>query len=152
MKKAIILLLTFFLLGISQNISAKGVIFYHTGQKISVIEELPEDAAIDGEHVNLAVSYEQFGLFWMPVWNYGETAYVLLSDDEKTYWDLDEELLQDIKKEYNLDIPDKPELPLWQKIGLKPVIILFIIFIIWGQFGGKKEEEVQAPEKEQSEE
>ena len=154
MKKSIFaLLFSLVLLGASQEISAKGIIVYHNGLQVSEVEKLPAEAILDGQHVNLGVSYEQFGLFWLPVWNYGEPQYVLISDDEETYWDLDEELLSGIKEEYSLDIPDTPEIPLWQKIGLKPVIILLIAFIIWGQFGNKpKEEEEETLSKESPEE
>lgn len=134
MKKAQILLLFFLLIGSAQTVSAKGLFVYHAGPKGSTIEQLPADAQVDGTHVNLGVIYEQFGLFWLPVWNYGETRYVLLSDDEETYWDMDDETLQSVKTDYSLDLPDTPEIPLWQKIGLKPVIILFLIFLIVRRF------------------
>lgn len=134
MKTARILLLFLLLLGGVQTASAKGIFVYHAGPKASVINRLPTDAQIDGEHVNLGVIYEQFGLFWLPVWNYGDTRYVLLSDDEETYWDIDDETLQSVKTDYSLDIPDAPEIPLWQKIGLKPVIILFLLFLVVRRF------------------
>lgn len=132
-------LFSLFLFGFSQNASAKGALVYHNGLQVSKINDLPAEAIIDGQHVNLGVSYEQFGLFWLPVWNYGDTNYVLISDDENTYWDLDEELLTQIKEEYNLDIPDNAQIPLWQKIGLKPIIILLLLFFIWGKISGRRQ-------------
>ncbi len=132
-----ILLLLLLFTGIAQTASAKGAIVYHTGPKGSTLEMLPADAVIDGQHVNFGVVYDQFGLFWLPLWNYGETEYALISDDENTFWSLDEETLEMVKSEYELDIPDTPSIPFWQKVGLKPVVILLFLFFILGKIRGK---------------
>ena len=133
--KVLLLLLLF--TGVAQTASAKGAIVYHTGPKGSTLEILPSDAVIDGQHVNFGVVYDQFGLFWLPLWNYGETEYALIADDENTFWSLDEETLKMVKTEYSLDIPDTPSIPFWQKVGLKPVVILLLLFFILGKIRGK---------------
>ncbi|NDW08912.1 hypothetical protein [Dysgonomonas sp. 520] len=138
MKKLIIFLSLILFVSISQKADAQVV--YHNGPAVSVLEKLPDSVKINGgQHVNFGISYEQFGLFWLPLWNYGEVKYALISDDENSYWDLTEEDIELLKSEYNMDIKDKPEIPFWTKVGLKPVIILLLLFIIWGQISGKKE-------------
>jgi hypothetical protein len=142
MKKIIALVAILFSLMAFQEVQAKGVIIYHTGPTAEVIEKLPADFTLEeGGHVNLGVLYNQFGLFWLPVWNYGTPQYVLLSDNEDTYWDLSDEELSSLKTEYNLNIPDTPEPSLWNKIGLKPVILLLAIYFIWSAISNRNKKE-----------
>lgn len=135
-----------FILGvaaITQEAEAKGVIVYHNGPTISKVADLPEDATIDDTHVNLAVMYDQFGLFWLPVWNYGDTKYVLVDDTENTYWDVDEKLLETIKEDYSLDVAATPSIPFLSKVGLKPIIVLIALYFVWSALFSKKEEELE---------
>lgn len=141
MKKILFLLFALFTFGATQTIEAKGVIIYHNGPQVSQVAELPEEANIDETHVNLGVMYDQFGLFWLPVWNYGNPQYVLINDSKDTYWDIDDEFVQQLKDEYTLEIPQKAEIPLFQKIGLKPIIILVILYFVWGAIKPKRKEE-----------
>lgn len=141
MKKLILIL--FLILGATsiQEIQAKGVIIYHTGPQLETTHELPSDALLDDDtHINIGIMYNQFGLFWMPIWNYSEPQYVLVSDDEKTYWDYDEDEIKKFAKEFNIELPEKPEPSLWNKIGLKPVILILVILIIWGNLPSRKKE------------
>ena len=123
---------------ISQNAEAKGVIIYHDGPRFKTVEQLPTEWEIDGKHVNLGVAYEQFGIFRLPLWNYGETRYILVSDDEESAWELDGKQLAELKSEHNLNIPENPLIPFWEKVGLKPVVIILLLLIIWGYLLGKK--------------
>lgn len=141
MKKILLLLFALIVSCISNDIEAKGAIIYHDGPKFSTLKELPSDAVIEGKHVNLGVAYEQFGLFWLPVWNYGQVEYALISDNEEEAWSLDSETLAEVKKEYNLNLPDSPSIPLLQKIGLKPIILIIILYAIWSTFLQKKKSE-----------
>ena len=138
MKKFIFLFSLTISLLISQNAEAKGVIIYHDGPRFKTTEQLPAECDIDGKHVNLGVAYEQFGIFWLPLWNYGETRYVLVSDDEESAWELDGKQLAELKSEYNLNIPENPSIPFWEKVGLKPLVIILLLLIIWGYLPGKK--------------
>jgi len=149
MKKVLMLVCVLVFMGITQEVEAKGVIIYHNGPTISKVADLPTEATIENSHVNLGVMYDQFGLFWLPVWNYGETRYVLVDDAENTYWDLDEEELQSIKEEFSLDVSNEPSVPLMSQVGLKPVIAILLGFIVWGQFGKKKEEKEENEEVEE---
>lgn len=142
MKKIILFIFIVFCFAISQNIEAKGVIIYHNGPNLETVEKLPTDAKLDdGTHFNLGLMYDQFGLFWMPVWNYSDAKYVLVSDDEKTYYELDKAQLDELSKEFNIQLKDNPSPSLWNRIGLKPVIVLLVVAIIWGYLPSKKKKE-----------
>lgn len=142
MKKLILFIFMLFCLGAMQSVDAKGVIVYSTGPNIETVERLPDTAKFeDGTHFNLGIMYDQFGLFWMPVWNYSEAEYVLISDDGKIYYELDESALAEVSKEFNLEIKDKPSPSLWNKIGLKPVLVILVAAIIWGYLPGRKKDE-----------
>ena len=139
MKK--LLLLFLFIVTASVSFQAKAFIIYSYGEVVNVEKRLPVDSEINGTHVNLAVIYDQFDLFWLPVWNYGTPRYILLADNEKDYWETDEETLEQLKADFNIAIPDEPAPSLWNKIGLKPVLAILIICIIWSMLAPKKEDE-----------
>lgn len=142
MKKFILFIFMVFCLGAMQNLEAKGVLIYHDGPKLETIEKLPADAKMDdGTHFNIGIMYKQFGLFWMPVWNYSDAQYVLVSDNEKVYYDLNKEELAEVCQEFNVELKDNPSPSMWNKIGLKPVLVLLAIGIIWGYLPGKKKKE-----------
>ncbi|MDU1890987.1 MAG: hypothetical protein E6767_09880 [Dysgonomonas sp.] len=141
MKKLLLILSLLFACAIWQKADAKGVIVYHDGPKFRILKELPADQKVDGKHVNLGVAFEQFGLFWMPVWNYGETQYALVSDDEETAWSLDDEAIAHYDKEFNLNLAGAPSIPLWDKIGIKPLLVILLLLIIWGYLPSKKKDE-----------
>ena len=143
MKKIIISLLCLLAFSSLQHAEAKGIIIYHNGDTFKTLEQLPPEAEIDGTHVNLGVAFKQFGLFWLPLWNYGDVEYALISDNEENAWVLDGEDLAYYKTEFNLDIPDEPSIPFWTKVGLKPIVILLILFLIWGNIPSKKKEEAE---------
>lgn len=151
--KRLLFLLAVFCLSIAQapKASAKGIIFYSNGETLKTLHELPADAQIDGTHVNLGMRYECFSIFWIPLWNYGEYQYALVNDAEDTWVELSDEEVQAIAEQYNLELPKTPELPLMSQIGLKPVVIIVVLLLIYGQFSGKKdEEEAEAEEAESS--
>lgn len=135
MKRFILAILILFSIGSLQKIEAKGVIVYGLGETVSKTQDLPEECTLGDEHVNLGVMYEQFSLFWMPIWNYGDVQYVLLNDKEDTYWDLDEEMIETLKSDFGAEMDETPSIPFWTKVGGKPIIILLILFIfVRGRF------------------
>ena len=105
---------------------AGGVIIYSNGQKIEVANKLPEEAVIGNEHVNLGVMYDQFSIFWIPIWNYGETKYVLINDKEDKYYDLTSEEIELLKESFDIKISEKPSISFWNKIGGKLIWIVLI--------------------------
>jgi hypothetical protein len=166
MKKVIFSIALFSALFITaNNVSAGVVIFYSNGQKIDVVQKLPKEVIIDKKHVNLGVMYDQFAIFWIPLWNYGETKYVLINDKEDTYYDLDEEDLEMLRSEYDVKISEKPSIDFWNKIGGKLIGLVVLGFILFGYWAKRKvivkgkaedpeeeEEEEESPEEEQEEE
>ena len=146
MKKTILSIALFgALLFTANTVSAKGVILYSNGEKIEVKEELPDTAILDNHHVNLGVMYEQFSIFWIPIWNYGEIKYVLINDNKDTYYDLETEDLEDIKTMFEVDIPEKASIGFWNKIGGKLVwIVVILIFFVGVPF--KKRNNANDPE------
>lgn len=78
----------------------------------------------------------------MPVWNYGDYKWALVNDAEDTYTELTHEEAQALATEYGIgEIPERPDLPLMSKIGLKPVLLLLIAFMIYGWLSPDKKEE-----------
>lgn len=146
MQKFIFTLVLFLSTCIYSQIQAKGVIIYNNGPKVEVVKDLPADCIIEKDHVNLGVMYDQFGLFWLPVWNYGTPQYVLISDNEETYWEVTDEDIEYLKNEYNIGTLNSPEPSLWNKIGLKPVFVALIIFICWSIIDDKRKKETAEQE------
>ena len=130
MKKMAIAFALFCALFFTSNSASAAVILYSNGEKIDVVMELPDSAVIDNQHVNLGVMYNQFSLFWIPLWNYGETRFVLINDKEDYYYDLDAEDIQMIEDEFGVDVPEKPKIDSWNKIGGKLVLIALAVGII----------------------
>ena len=135
MKKFLFLLLFCFTCTFVQ---AKGVILYGNGEEISMVLSLPnqEDFLItcdDGRdyHADLGVMYNQFSLFYIPVWNYGDYKYVLYTDKKVgkydfTYVDLGKDEVEYLQTLYG-GIPDEPELPFWDAYGGKLLILLLLV-------------------------
>lgn len=89
----IVIIFALFTLCAAQDIQAKDVVVYHNGPKFETLKELPADVILEGKHVNIGVAYDQFGIFWLPLWNYGTPEYSLVSDDEETAWALTSETI-----------------------------------------------------------
>jgi len=135
MKKAFLTLALFGALFLTANTASAGgvpIILYSSGEKIEVVKQLPDDALIDGQHVNLGVMYDQFSIFWIPMWNYGEKKFVLVNNKKDTYYEFTEEDVEILKNEFNVIVPEKPTIGFWNRIGGKLVwgaIILIVIFV-----------------------
>jgi hypothetical protein len=125
---------------VSNSVSAKGVIIYSNGEKIEVAQTLPDSITIDEQHINLGVMYEQFSIFWIPMWNYGETKYVFINEKKDTYYDLQEEDLEYLRSEYGVKIPETPSICFWNKIGGKLIWLAVIAACIYGYFLTRKDD------------
>lgn len=108
---------------------AKIPIIYSTGEALTKVETLPKEAVSDdGTHFNLGIYHNQFSIFYMPMWNYGDPQYALINDKKDQYIVLDQEGVKEVSKEYNLQLSETPSLPWTTKIGGKPIIILILLF------------------------
>ncbi len=127
--------------------AARGVIIYSNGEKIEVSQKLPEDVMlIEDEHVNIGTMYNQFSIFWIPMWNYGETVHVLVNDAKDTYYDLTAEEITYINEEFGLEIPEQPRIGFWNKIGGKLIWGAVILFALWGWWTSRKnKKEAETP-------
>jgi hypothetical protein len=125
----------------ARPVSAKGIIFYSNGEKIELFKELPSEAVINGTHVNLGVKYEQFSIFWVPMWNYGETKYVLINDKEDSYWELDTETVEKLRTDFNVDVPQNPTIGFWNRIGGKIIWGIVIFAAIAGWLSSRKDDD-----------
>lgn len=124
-------------------------ILYSNGLQFAKTHNLPEDVVIDSQHVNFGVSFKQFAIFWIPIWNYGDTEYVLINDKGDYGYDLDEEDLAYLKETYDIDTDKAPKIPFWDRIGGKLVwIAIIFVVLIFGR--GKKGEEEAEEETEAS--
>ena len=142
MKKVILTFALFSALFFTANtVSAKGIIIYSNGEKIEVIKKLPADATIDDTHVNLGVMYDQFSIFWVPIWNYGETKYVFINDKENTYYDVTAEDIEILKTDFDVNIPEKPSIGFWNKTGGKLILGIVIAGAIFGWWITRKDDE-----------
>lgn len=152
MKKVLLLLVFCLSISWAPKTFAKGIIFYSKGETLKILHELPEEAKLDdGTHVNLGMRYECFSIFWIPLWNYGDYQYVLVNDAEDTYAELSDQEVTEIAKKFNLDLPKTPQLPLMSQIGLKPIVLIIILFGIYSRwFAGKDDEEVSQEEEQPS--
>lgn len=120
---------------------AKGIIFYGNGPEVTKVKDLPmtEEFALVAEngqvyHANLGVMHDEFSLFWVPIWNYGDMKYVLYTDTkignvDYTYVDLSPSDVAYLQSQFG-GIPTEPELPFWNAFGGK-LIILGLIIVGW---------------------
>lgn len=123
-------------------------VVYGDGDKISLVKELPkseefiiQDADDECYHANLGVKYEQFSLFYIPIWNYGDYTYVLYAEDKKgeyLYASLSEEDIALLQSVFG-GIPDIPKLPFWDSVGGKLLILGIIIFFCFLGYRANKE-------------
>lgn len=114
---------------------------YSNGIDIEKVLDLPtrdefEIQAPNGRyyHGNLGIMHEQFSLFWIPLYNYGENKYVLYSDVKNgdydfTYVELSRDDIEYLQSEIG-GIPSNPELPFWDVWGGK-LLVLAILGGFW---------------------
>lgn len=145
-KKLFLIFAALFVMAFSAN---AGVVFYRTGIHVVQVVDLPADSAYalineEGEFVesDLGILHEQFQIFWLPVWNYGEEKYVLYYEKGDTInaADLDEEDLAALHADF--DFPETPTMPFWHKIGGKIVLVLIIgAYLAYKVFLGRKDDD-----------
>ncbi|MDR2885344.1 MAG: hypothetical protein LBU95_00995 [Rikenellaceae bacterium] len=127
-------------------------VIYGNGPEFVKLKTLPDSVTLDDKHVNFGVAFEEFHIFWIPVWTYGDVEYVAIEDNGKSAYRLDEEDLAHLSEAYGIDTEKKPSVPFWHKIGGKLIWASVIVLAVWG-FGGKKnddEDEQQAVTEEPS--
>jgi len=113
--------------------------FYSYGETIDKVLNLPNTETFEFEygdglyHGDLGVKYNQFCLFWIPLFNYGEKRYVLFNKrkDDYIYVVLDYNDIKYLQEEYGSSmIPTSPKLSFWNEWGGK-ILGLFILLLGW---------------------
>jgi hypothetical protein len=142
-----ICLLVFAFTFVTQTATARGVIFYSNGLTYEINQELPEDIEIDSSHVDFGISYEQFSIFWIPLWNYGTTTYAFIDKSNKTVYDITAEDAEFIKDEFDIDTNIAPKISFWNAIGGKLLAgAVIILVLVWSRISKKKEKEQETQE------
>jgi hypothetical protein len=127
----------------SNAASAKGgiPIVYSNGPTFETMHQLPDSVTVDAKHVNFGVAYEQFAIFWIPIWNYGTTEYILVTDSGDEAYTLDEDDLEYISETYGIDTTAPPAISFWNKTGGKAIWGAVIALIVWGVLPSKKKDD-----------
>lgn len=145
-----VVICSLFFLICANTTQAKGFFFFSWGQEIYQVKELPKDYTIQTEehgrtHVNLGVIYNEFSIFWIPIWNWDVDTYVLLPDNsDDLYYNIDKETYSEIRHIVG-DLPANPKLSFWRSIGGKLVafpLILFLLYLL-SPSSNKREQESQ---------
>ena len=138
--------------------NARGAIIYSNGVTVDKVMDLPQrDEFTIGDdygnwyHADLGIMHDQFSLFWIPLYNYGENQYVLYRKDnnEYLYAPLSKNDIRELRKEFS-GIPLTPQLPFWSKWGGKLLALGNIILVLVSELG--KDDEVHVAVQEDGQE
>lgn len=123
------------------DVKAGGLpIIYSNGETFENILDLPDSEEFQFEYSerlyygDLGIKYEQFCLFWLPLFNYGEKRYVLFCErkDDYVYVELSDDDISFLQEIYgNSVIPSTPQLSFWNEWGGKLVGLLVIVLILF---------------------
>ena len=108
----------------------KSFFVYGKGPKFEILKELPPYFIESGQHVNFGVAYGQLSLYWIPLWNYTDPQYVLVTDNKKIAYELNDEDLQYIDEEFGIDTSVLPFASFWDRIGGKLIIGAFCLLLL----------------------
>lgn len=148
MKKFIILLLISIFT--TKNMKAGDIpLIYSNGETFEKVLVLPNSEDFEFiysdrlYHGDLGIKYNQFCLFWIPLFNYGEKRYVLYNErkDDYVYVELNASHIRALQKIYgNSLVPTLPKPSFWNEWGGK-LLALLIIICGWGLFSPDHKEE-----------
>ncbi len=142
MKKINLLLIALLmcLFSVNQSVARAKVPVCFPCEKLSKVENAPnlEWFKTDkGEQLHLVYLYNEYGAVWIPAWNENGT-FALTNEAENLIYDLKPDEIAELKEKHKLDASSSP-LSFWNKFGGKLLLVAIIGLLIWGQFGGKKE-------------
>ena len=119
----------------------RATILYGHGPEFQKMYDLPDSVTLDNGHtLQFGVGFEQFSLFYVPIWNYGERQYAVYDAADKTIYTLDDEDIDGFATEYGWDLPKDPKLSFWNRIGGK-LILLLVIAAIGGYYWWKQNQD-----------
>jgi len=136
MKK--FLLLSFFALMMSSSHAFAALISYG-GEEIVEVLKLPQNEKLQtpqGEHFDIGYIHKSVVILFMPVWNY-DGQFVAITKNRDSYIPLSDTELESLLWFTNLDLPEKPYLDFWQRIGGKLAFLVLLCCLIF--YSRKKE-------------
>lgn len=151
MKKIYFILCALFLMGAASinRAEAKGIpILYGNGPEFQKLYDLPDSlVSEEGNPLEFGITFEQFSLFYVPIWNYGEKEWAVFDAKEGkagTIYTLDEENLADFSEEFGWDLSEMPAISFWNAVGGKLVLLVVIGaicgFLLWKKAQEEKQE------------
>ncbi|MDE5944014.1 MAG: hypothetical protein K2G93_00290 [Rikenella sp.] len=147
MKKIYFFLCALFLMGAASvgQASAKRItILYGNGPEFQKMYNLPDSlTSEEGNPLEFGITFEQFSLFYVPIWNYGEKEWAVYDAKARTIYTLDEETLAEFGDDYGWDVAKMPALSFWNAIGGK-LVLLLVLGAIGGFLLWKKAQEENA--------
>ncbi len=111
-------------------------------ETIVTVKALPDESELNkmtNDKVNIAYLNNEYGFLRIPIWN-TNGRYVLSNKSNSMYYEIDAEIAQVLKEEYNFDIATvENPLSFWKRIGGKTLIIIIALFLIWGNIPSKND-------------
>ncbi len=135
MKKLLCFALTLFaVFSFTQTAEAKIPFFYSTGAATQEIHKFEEPIDLDGDKAEcIGIVFDQFSIFTVPIWNYGEQVYALYTESGNTinYYELTPEDVEAFSAEFGIELdPNNPTLSFWNRIGGKLVLLLVFVALV----------------------
>jgi len=130
-------------------------IIYSNGETFEKVLTLPNTEEFQFEysermyHGDLGIRYDQFCLFWIPLFNYGDKKYVLFNErkDDYVYVELTNDGIKYLQDIYGSStIPNTPKPSFWNEWGGK-LVALLIIALAWFLFSPDSEDNNKKNEK-----
>lgn len=115
------------------SLQAAPLIFSWGSEKIVKVKDLPYTADFQndaGVHIDAGAVTKQICIFWMPVFNY-DKKYCGYTGSDSQYYSVDESAFLSAARSQGVDLPDTPDLPFWDWLGGKLVVLT--LFILWGK-------------------
>lgn len=126
----------------SLSVSARATIIYGNGPEFQELTVLPDSVKMDGHHVNYGIAFEQFALFYIPIWNYGEPEFAVYADGNSTIYSLEHEDLEYLQQEYGVAIDEASlKLSFWNRFGGKLVVLGVLVIALLGYLWTRRGDE-----------
>lgn len=109
---------------VTEQAAARVSVLYGNGPEFQQMFNLPDSLKSEaGNPLEFGVGFEQFSVFYVPIWNYGTTEYAVYDATARMIYSLDEEDVLTFKEEYGWELPTKPELSFWNRLGGKLILL-----------------------------
>ena len=138
MKKFTLILLLVALCTVSSMSNAQAArvpIMYVSGPEFEEIGPLPDSILSDDDNkMFFGLEFEQFSIFYVPLWNTGEVKYALYDEVAQTIYSYEHADVKVIAEEFGFTIEETPTLSFWNRIGGKLVALIIILGVLYATF------------------